>query len=313
VKQLAFCAALVAAVSAAAPARAFVRQMTSNGTPIAWKYGCVFITPDAKGSTDLPPTITLEQIQIAAMQWVTSTQSCSYMKFNVDQPVSGKIGGLDGTNLVTWLSTNWGRTVKGKYTAYSAEAPALTTLFFVDDVKRPEHGQILDADTELNNVNFHFMVVNPNAPVCPNHQCPGSGECVMDVWNTLQHEFGHMLGLDHTCYNNERGANPIPPPIDNLGDPVPTCLSQLTPAIINATMYNFADCYETKKRMPSSDDIDGICSIYSSSVPTPACVRVQPNLDPSGCQFAPGRPGAVPLVALASVLLLLLERRRRRR
>ena len=143
----------------AAPAHAYVRQVTSNGTPIAFSSGCVFLTPDAKGTRDLPIDMVVAQINAAANDWMNATSGCSYLHINIDQPASGRQPGLDGVNLTIWLQdNNWGHTVNGTFMPYSNDVPAQTTIIFVDDPKSSQNGQILDADTELNGVNYQFGV-----------------------------------------------------------------------------------------------------------------------------------------------------------
>src|SRR5262249_62134273 len=61
--------AALAILFLAAPAHAYVRQVTSNGTPIAFSSGCVFLTPDMAGTRDLPIDTVTAQIQVAANAW----------------------------------------------------------------------------------------------------------------------------------------------------------------------------------------------------------------------------------------------------
>ena len=72
-------------------------------------------------------------------------------------------------------------------------ATGITTVFYVDHGE-PDDGTILDADVELNDINFTFVVE-------PTTQQPRAGTEVSDLENTLTHELGHVLGLDHTCAN----------------------------------------------------------------------------------------------------------------
>jgi hypothetical protein len=289
------------------PAHAWVRQVTSDGTGIAWKSGCVFLTPDAAGTKDLSFAMVMPQIQAAANNWLGVTSSCSYLKVNVDPPATGKTAALDGINLTLWLPDKWGRTVNGMFMAYSPEVPAQTTIIFVDDRTSNQNGQILDADTELNSVDFQFGIFQ-----APPAQCSLS-PCVMDIQNTLTHEYGHVVGLDHTCY-----AGDVPNrPIDNNGNPVPTCGTPEaeTTAVLEATMYNFACCGEIKKRTPESDDINGYCGIYPPDNDPNSCARVQPHGLQSGCAAcAVGSrppPWGATLAVLALTVLACTRTRRR--
>lgn len=72
-------------------------------------------------------------------------------------------------------------------------ALAITTTNF-----DPATGKILDADVELNTPSFIFTTVD--APQCVG---PKTQFCVVtDIQNTMTHEFGHSLGLAHSCQTN---------------------------------------------------------------------------------------------------------------
>ena len=66
----------------------------------------------------------------------------------------------------------------------------------------------------------------------------------MDLRNSITHEVGHLIGLDH-------------PPN--------------TPRNAESTMFASAPACETKKRSLAQDDIDGICMIYPSGMPNQQC------------------------------------------
>src|SRR5690606_15749787 len=67
------------------------------------------------------------------------------------------------------------------------------------------HGRLLDADILMNGADFTLTTVD--APACSQSAstslcaCPSPEvPCVIsDVQNTLTHELGHVLGLDHTA------------------------------------------------------------------------------------------------------------------
>jgi hypothetical protein len=243
----------------------------------------------------------LDQIQQSTRDWTDRTSACSYLQLMVDAPVSNVGAKLDGTNLITFLSDRWGRTVNGTFMPYSPEAPAQTIITFGDDPSRPEYATILDADVELNNVNYHFGVAEM-AGACAPGTCPRGPGCVMDLQNTLVHELGHLMGLDHTCYD---GVAPVRPK-DGNGQPIPSCgVGGLSPAIIDATMYNYTDCNETKKRSPEADDVAGICALYPLAGNPHTCSRVVPPSS-SGCNFTP--TSQVPVLVLVLVLVLVAGR-----
>src|SRR6266545_4061144 len=81
---------------------------------------------------------------------------------------------------------------------------------FIDDEKSDRNGTLLDADIELNALDFKIAV---------DHQSLGPAQlCESDLANTFTHEIGHLMGLDHTCWNgSDARLN------DDLGDPLPLC------------------------------------------------------------------------------------------
>ncbi|MBI5496324.1 MAG: matrixin family metalloprotease [Deltaproteobacteria bacterium] len=116
---------------------------------------------------------------------------------------------------------------------HQAGALAITTVTF-----NSRSGRILDADIEVNAV--------PRTggrrytwAICPDDGsgCGGAN----DVENTITHELGHVLGLDH-------------------------------PAVPDATMYASAQPGETKKRTLDTDDENGVCAIYPPGQAATPCV-----------------------------------------
>jgi uncharacterized protein (TIGR03382 family) len=168
---------------------------------------------------------------------------------------------------------------------------ALTTSTFVVST-----GEIVDADIELHEWNggtasagYYFTCVD--APAC-GRGVRGNPNCVsMDLANTVTHEVGHFLGLDHVCSYQNTSCDP------------------------NATMAPNALEGETSKRSLGADDVEGVCSIYPAGQATSSTAGCLGDTTPpqtpqsgggGGCSTA-GTGGAV----LAAAALLLLRRRRR--
>ncbi len=135
---------------------------------------------------------------------------------------------------------------------------ALTTVTF-----NPSSGEILDADMELNGWNgsltpsatgFYFTCAPPGSPVCPDPSGYGASGCIgFDIGNTVTHEAGHVLGLDHVCVRS------YPPPYNVC----PTDKSQAGSQ--EPTMAPSASLGDTDKRSLQSDDVEGVCSIYPAT------------------------------------------------
>ncbi len=92
-------------------------------------------------------------------------------------------------------------------------------------------GTVLDSDMELNAVHYKWADV-----VTDGGTLNTPGEKVHDLQNTMTHEFGHLIGFDHNCYDPSAGR---PRAMDNSGQAVPNC-SDATPAMRAATMFNSA-------------------------------------------------------------------------
>jgi MYXO-CTERM domain-containing protein len=123
--------------------------------------------------------------------------------------------------------------------------------------------------------------------------------------NTLTHELGHLLGLEHPCL-----AGGDPPRIDDSGASVPPCaLAGTDPEITEATMYNFQDDGETKKISLSDDDVAAVCRIYPQADDPGECLAVGETAGCCSASGSSGRPEAIFL--LAGATMLLLSRRRR--
>ncbi|MBK7778308.1 MAG: hypothetical protein IPI43_30075 [Sandaracinaceae bacterium] len=122
-------------------------------------------------------------------------------------------------NVVTFVASGWD---------YDRAIIALTTTTFDD------RGQIKDADIELNDQHFEFFV---DGKAC----APAVGR--MDLRNTLTHEVGHVLGLDH-------------PPI-GLRTKTPPCTPARRPARPSSSL--------------ADDDMAGLCAIYPIGAANQPC------------------------------------------
>lgn len=229
---------------------AFVRTgPTARGNYLHWEAGCVLVTPDVAGTSQVVGNNEFEAIDRVVNEWNSKTAGCSYMSIELQPPLASEVG-RDNVNLIKFRDRSWCRPAIGDDPArcYSPSAAGLTTAVFVDDANSPRDGAIVDADIEINGEHFAIAV---------NGQSSGTSGCQSDIANTLTHEVGHLLGLEHTC----RAAGD-PPRVDGQGRQVPLCSQTSDPLITEATMYNFQDCGETKKASLEADDISGICAAY---------------------------------------------------
>jgi len=171
------------------------------------------------------------------------------------------------------------------------------TLALTTSTYTANDGVLVDTDIEINGASAHPTVVD--APPCTLGNI--SQLCVAnDVQNTVTHEFGHVLGLDHS--------------------PDPT-----------STMYTTEPLGETSKRILDPGSKRFVCEVYPAGLASQDCLLSDGGTDPggtggggpsggggppgpgvstgtSGCTTGPGAVGGLGLLAL--VLLPLLAFRR---
>lgn len=274
----------------------FVRTgPTKAGHYLYWESGCVFVTPDSAGTTEIAGQNEFPIIDASIATWNndTHTPTCSYLHVVENAPEPVEVG-RDYKNVIKFRDDKWCRPASGNDPehCYSPSAAGITTVAYVDDGSSSRDGALVDADIEINGVNF---------AISDQGQTLGTAPCLAELQNTLTHELGHLHGLEHTCLSPGD-----PPRVDGNGNPVPDCSQTTDPTIINATMYPFQDCGETKKETLSPDDVNAICTIYPVADDPHSCSP--PSMGGGCCSAGRDARGSV---LLAVGVLLLLRRRRR--
>jgi len=284
------------AIGAARPAAAFVRYETETGAPFYWAVETIPIAAYPNDFTQ--STMTTDQVEnavsSAAAAWSASENTCTYLTLLTSFSTGATpVAGNDGHNSVIFRSDSWCQLGSDHVTCeatYDASALAVTT-----DWANTKTGQIYDADIEVNLIDFQW------ADVVEDPMLGGD----MDLQNALTHEMGHLIGLDHTCYNALTAT--APRPLDNTGQPVPDCVGA-SAQVQETTMYPSATPGDIEKRTLAPDDIDGLCTIYSiDDPPPPPGSTVSGGCE--GCATAGHPTGG--LAALAAGAALIAARRRR--
>jgi MYXO-CTERM domain-containing protein len=285
----------------------FVRTgPTKAGRYLYWESGCVYVTVDEPGTTAISGDGELAVIDASLNTWNTSTASCSYFQL-INAGRKPLEVGRDKVNLIKFRDTTWARPATGDDPAreHNVNAAGITTVIYIDDDSSDRDGAILDADVELNGVTFAISV---------NGESNGRG-IKSDLQNTLTHELGHLLGLEHTCRLDPRE----PERFDDKGNNVPLCSSVPagivpTPAeraIMDATMYPTQGPDETSKSTLSEDDIAAICAVYPTADDPGTCDEVGVTTG-AGCCSASGtgdRPDVGFLLAGATLLFVMRRRK----
>lgn len=243
------------------PAAAYVRSRGGDGYPLEWSRRCIPFWINEAGSEDIPTFSVVENGVLASFA-VWEDVACSDLEFPYQGTTTIDTVGADFRNVVMFVDDDWD---------HGAMVIALTTTTFCqksDGGRCDVEGRILDADIELNGEHFDFT--HTTNPI----------RIRFDLRNTVAHEVGHLLGLDHT--------------------PVP-----------EATMYPSADPRETFKASLHADDIEGLCDLYPSAETEPApCEPI--DEPPSGeAEAGCAQVGATPAIPLIFLGILGLLRRRR--
>jgi hypothetical protein len=277
---------LIASAVLAGPAQAYVRTTTSAGAPMYWNRTVLeIIAYIADPPMALSEDDVLRATGAAAAAWSRTELPCTSLELRMfSLPLASAPVALDGTSRLTFRREQWCREPRANdEPCYDPFALAVTSVF-----ARRSDGEILDADVELNGMFSWGDLVRQPRP----------GDNAQDLQNTLTHEFGHFIGLDHTCsLSGER-----PGQVDNEGRAVPSC-GRAGPAVQATTMFAAVIPGDLERRSLTPDDAQAVCEIYPA---------LEPELlgESSGCALG-GRPSR-PVGAVLALLAFSVARLRRR-
>ncbi|WP_373048234.1 myxosortase-dependent metalloprotease, MXAN_2677/MXAN_2678 family [Vulgatibacter sp.] len=290
----------LAAAALAAPSAAAAYERTeipgARNSCLYWESRGISWSPAARLGGNLPAEEALDAIRLSFDEW--ESQGCSDLVF-VEKGAAGRDVGYtqrgSNSNVVLFRDAPCDEVVPSRDPClgdgscadeydcwdYESRLIAVTTTTFSQCT-----GEIVDADVEFNAAAFEFTTGDGAA--CGDRVVSG---CVAtDVRNTLVHEIGHMIGLDHSRDGT-------------------------------ATMYASAPHGETQKRSLAADDVEALCDIYPAGEATWICEPARPaeacssgsdssGSTGSGLGCAAGGGG---LAALGLLPALAWARRRRSR
>jgi hypothetical protein len=264
-------------------AGAYVRGISArSGVQLHWhRTNCIALRAHVVGSDDIDDASDLSAVEKAVDNWQRAMERCAHMRFLVRTPADKVVAENDNEVTISWVEKDW---VSGP--EYSSLMIALTKVWIIDEPGHPRDAEIQDADIELNGEHYRFSASGE----------PGR----MDVENTLTHELGHVLGLDHPCYLTLQPPDPLPE--DHLGQPIGHCQGVTSPEILATTMFPSAKAGDTQARTPEADDVEGICTIFPQE-DDPGICSAEP--DDNGCACSVRHGGHTPCPGLLIVLVLV--------
>jgi len=306
IARLSLLTAAIFALTGATTAWGYVRKKTDAGIDEYWQLSCVPLTVYLNSFTDMTRDEVAKSVGAAAHAWSPSAVTCAdgshpFLEIVTSMAPADEVPpapAYDGRNTMLFY------TPSRPYPPFEISGIGISTVALTSTWARAD-GHIVDADVRINAVDNFFANIDPGF-VAANGQSP------LDLQNALTHEFGHLIGLGHSCWNLFSDAEQ---PIDDMGVPVPTCDSAPDDVIQTVMFATIQGNLETSKRVLSPDDIRAACSIYPSEQDPHVCAYDMPNEGwGCGCSAAPAPAGAsLSLVSLLSLLSLLARPRRRPR
>jgi hypothetical protein len=290
---------------------AYVRGVNDHQVPLFWPTTCALVTVYPNGWTGLSDATIATSVAAAAAAWGSTvtcpgaaSASAAPPSFDivVSLAPSGSVGAaaLDYKNNVVFVRSDW---------MYDGQALALTQH------SSDSAGRIIDTDIEVNasRKDITWATLDPGVSHPGNNGIP-----FYDLQTVLTHEFGHFIGLAHTCVaagtaGSDSQADMPDDPVDDQGVPVPPCTDATTsakPAAFASVMWYTVTAGSADKRSLTSDDVHAVCDLYPPSQ-SAVCTLNRPN-DGCGCETPGGRSSAADAFLLLGFWLVLTGRRVRR-
>jgi hypothetical protein len=212
-------------------ARAYVRtRNTQTMNPVYWQQTCPTATIYLNGfersaaNGGMSVDAIVKSITAAAHTWSSNAVTCAggrhpFLEIvpalaSADAEAPGI--GDDARNTIVFRTDRWSRSGRTDTKDYDVNGLVITTVTSERD------GHIVDVDMEINATEpstILWMNLDPGVVIPGTKNGDAHTPDVYDLQNSLTHEFGHFIGLAHTCFSPAyEGAtvdgNGLPRPIE---------------------------------------------------------------------------------------------------
>ncbi|MHB8873573.1 MAG: myxosortase-dependent metalloprotease, MXAN_2677/MXAN_2678 family [Myxococcaceae bacterium] len=286
-------AAAFLALALSIPDEAYVRSRSDTGIPndpnahcLWWPVGTIRYQQASKGNPETRPAGSeFTAVRRSFDTWQRVMDECGNLALTEGPRLASASIGYDAasgdnTNTIVFRQTLCANQVASNNSCWldqtcmnvfdcwqwQRNTIALTTTTY-----ERSSGRVYDADVEFNAFSFIFTTVD--SPSCPAGGPFSQGCVATDIQNTMTHEAGHVIGLDHT-------------------------------ARAGSTMNPSAPTGETAKRVVDPGSKSFVCDVYPKGLESRDCV-INPMSSTlgqaDGCGAAGGPPALLALAALLSL------------
>lgn len=260
-----------------------VNSNVENNICLTWNRRDFVYRVDEKGTSKIAGEEEFRAIDFAFATWQTLSDDCSDFLFIPGRRISNfKVGSVSvqqGERVIAFFEKRCDALAELKnhpcwkdgscVNEFGCWQEERKTLAITTTTYNTSTGILADADILVNAADYFWTTVE--GPRCASGV--KSVDCVVtDLQNTLTHEIGHAMGLDHV-------KNP------------------------RSTMYDTTPTGDTQKRLIDEGTAKGFCSMYPRGLPPSSCDanslqrltvegegRGTPGFETVGCQMTPIGP-----------------------